>query len=204
VLHIGCIGETNEPLEERICALQEGRALHSRLKRVASEVVGIDSDRDAVALAVTAGFTEISWGDAENLPKAGVSKGDPFDVVVAGDVIEHLSRPGELLAGASTLVTDDGELIVTCPNAFGLPNYLRFLGGRFREGPDHVVTFTRFTLSNLFLRHGWSVVLINTGHEEQAERIVGPLFRLGKVALSRLPELGGTLIAVGRRSLVEA
>jgi len=203
VLHLGCIGETNEPLEVRIRAIREGWALHSRLTRVSGRIIGLDSDAVAVDHLRAIGNPEIFAVDAEDLSSSEVAGHGPFEVIVAGDIIEHLSCPGAFLDGARNVLADGGELIITCPNAFGLPNYLRFLAGRFHEGADHVLAFSRFSLSNLLRRHGWSVALLNTAHQERAERIVGPLFRWGRMALTRWPELGGTLVAVAKRSSPE-
>lgn len=41
---------------------------------------------------------------------------DHFDVIVAGDVLEHLRDPARVLADLTTLLTDDGRLVVSIPN----------------------------------------------------------------------------------------
>src|SRR5207248_4425866 len=53
VLHLGCIGETDCSLDEKLEAFRTGRALHPNLIRVASDVVGIDLNAAAVHLVRT-------------------------------------------------------------------------------------------------------------------------------------------------------
>jgi hypothetical protein len=54
--------------------------------------------------------------------------------VVSGDIIERLLNPSMMLDGIRTLCAADTRLIITTPNAFGMPNYCRFLLGKFKEG----------------------------------------------------------------------
>jgi 2-polyprenyl-3-methyl-5-hydroxy-6-metoxy-1,4-benzoquinol methylase len=61
-----------------------------------------------------------------------------FDVVVAGDIIEHLSNPGLMLDGIRSRLATNGRVIISTPNAFGVASWLRVLTGRFKEGAQHV------------------------------------------------------------------
>ena len=70
--------------------------------------------------------------DIERIP------GAPFDVIVAGDILEHMDGPGKALGNLRRFLEPTGHLVVSVPNAFGLPNYLRFLAGRFIDSPEHV------------------------------------------------------------------
>ena len=80
----------------------------------------------------------------------------PAQLVIAGEVIEHLDDPGAFLAGLQTLVAPGGQLVVTTPNAYGLFNVLASLARREINHPDHVMMFTWRTLTNLASRHGWA------------------------------------------------
>jgi 2-polyprenyl-3-methyl-5-hydroxy-6-metoxy-1,4-benzoquinol methylase len=91
-----------------------------------NEVVGIDVDRDALAEAAKLGVRTV-WADAQRrLPFSEES----FDVVVAGEVLEHLANPGALLAEAHRVLRPGGTLVGSIPNAFRLKSRLRFLFGR--------------------------------------------------------------------------
>jgi hypothetical protein len=87
-------------------------------------------------------------------------------------------------------------VIVTTPNAFGLPNYCRFLLGKFKEGEEHVVSFNSITLVQLLDRHGFKVIRLDTCFQPMAVGLHGRLFSLGKRALEWMPQLGGTLLAM--------
>ena len=85
-------------------------------------------------------------------------------------------------------------------NAFGLPNYLRFVTGRFREGAGHVAAQNKWTLTQLLGRHGFTVDGIWTSLDRipRAPR-KRRLYAVLALGLRALPELGGTLVVVAHR-----
>jgi SAM-dependent methyltransferase len=89
-------------------------------------VVGVDVDRAALAEAATLGIKTV-WADAQRpLP----FRDESFDVVVAGELLEHLADPQALLGEAWRVLRPGGTLVGSIPNAFRLKNRLRFLFGR--------------------------------------------------------------------------
>ena len=82
----------------------------------------------------------------------------PAEIVVAGEVIEHLDDPGSFLDGLHRLLAPGGQLILTTPNASGLLNGFAAMAGAEINHPDHVILFSWRTLTNLMARHGWEVV----------------------------------------------
>ncbi len=74
-----------------------------------------------------------------------------FDVIVAGEVIEHLVNPGRLLTNMRRHLKEDGVLIVTTPNPFYLHNFLHSMWSRKRVGwhPDHTSWFDPFVLQSM-------------------------------------------------------
>jgi SAM-dependent methyltransferase len=104
-----------------------------------NDVVGVDVDRDALAEAAKLGI-ETRWADVEQpLP----FEDESFDVVVAGELLEHVRDPGRLVAEARRLLRPGGRLVGSVPNAFRLMNRLRFLAGLPPErDPTHLHMFT--------------------------------------------------------------
>lgn len=190
VLHIGCVGFTDCTADEKV--LQAKGGLHYALSQV-SDCIGIDNDSETVDLLSARGvFSNIKVGDAESLhdlPDLGI-----FDVILASDIIEHLSNPGRMLDGVKQFMGPHSTLIVSCPNAFSLPSFVRFASGRFREGLQHVLSFNSINLAQLLFRHGFHVERAYTGYQSIAVDLNGPLFWITKPLLSAFPKYGGTLI----------
>lgn len=79
-----------------------------------------------------------------------------LDVVIAGEILEHVSNAGWLLA---QLYLYDRPIIVTVPNAFSIGglNYLR--KGIECVNGEHVAWYSYQTLRTLVRRHGFRVLL---------------------------------------------
>ena len=89
-------------------------------------VVGVDVDREALEEASELGI-ETVWADAQRrLPFPSES----FDVVVAGEVLEHLAAPQAFVDEALRVLRPGGTFVGSVPNSFRLKNRLLFLLGR--------------------------------------------------------------------------
>jgi len=110
----------------------------TRIYAEGNDVVGVDVDRDALAQAATLGI-ETLWADvSEALP---FPDGD-FDVVVAGELLEHVADPAAVVAEARRLLRAGGTFVGSVPNAFRLKNRLRFAAGLPPENdPTHLHMF---------------------------------------------------------------
>ena len=104
-----------------------------------NDVVGVDVDREALAEAAKLGI-ETRWADVdEPLPFEDTA----FDVVVAGELLEHVRDPEFLVGEARRLLRPGGTFVGSVPNAFRLKNRLRFLLGRKPEDdPTHLHMFS--------------------------------------------------------------
>jgi 2-polyprenyl-3-methyl-5-hydroxy-6-metoxy-1,4-benzoquinol methylase len=194
VLHLGCVGFSDLILEERARLVKQ--SLHWKLSQVA-DVVGVDYSAQVIDEYSRLGiFTNIVPGDVQELTKLPLR--GPFDVIIAGDIIEHLSNPGMMLDGIRPFCSADTRFIITTPNAFGLPNYCRFLLGKFKEGKEHVVSFNAITLLQLLDRHGFKVIHLYTCFQPISAGLYGRLFSFGKRALEWIPRLGGTLLVMAK------
>jgi 2-polyprenyl-3-methyl-5-hydroxy-6-metoxy-1,4-benzoquinol methylase len=142
--------------DEGLMAAKRARRawLHEVVAEAARECVGIDADADAVTRAQELGFTAhvADVEDAAALLALGL---EPVDVVVAGELIEHLDRPGAFVDAVGALLAPAGLLVLTTPNAHSLTNVLGAAVGREFVNPDHVAWYSWRTLATLLARHGW-------------------------------------------------
>lgn len=124
--------------------------VHALLKARASNVYGIDLVFDDAKMQPKDHYQKVSAEQA--------NFGKSFDVVFAGDVIEHLSNPGLFLDACKKLLSKEGRLIITTPNCFNLFNIIEKVK---KEEPtvnrDHVAYFNRKTITVLLGRAGLEV-----------------------------------------------
>ena len=153
VLHMGA---TDSPFTRE--AAETGILLHMKLRAVAKEVVGVDTDAEAVGhLRDNYGIVDIVVADAcAPLPPAISEK--KFDLILCCDVIEHVENPGAMLRTARAIAGAETQIVVTTVNAIGLKPFLRALLLR-RESvhPDHVSYYSLCTLGSLLARSGFEV-----------------------------------------------
>jgi SAM-dependent methyltransferase len=120
VLELGCYMQIT-PLLERICGYREVRgAYFGSLGRVDTKRVQFP-EREFVC--------QVDHFDAERdrFPYAD----GQFDLVIAGEVIEHLSYdPMHMLLEARRVLAEDGYLLVTTPNVGSVTSVAKTLDGR--------------------------------------------------------------------------
>lgn len=191
VLHLGCVGNTDLSPEERIRLAQN--SLHWKLTANA-DVVGVDYSAEVIEEYRRLGiFQNIVFGDVQRLEETELY--GIFDVIIAADIIEHVSNPGVILEGIKIFCNTESRVVITTPHAFGLPNFIRFLLGRFRDGNEHVVTFNFDNIQNLLRRHGYAIERFDTCFQAFANSN-GWLFPIGKRFFENIPKLGGTILLV--------
>jgi SAM-dependent methyltransferase len=112
-----------------------------------NDVVGVDVDRVALEQASERLGIETVWGDVEEgLP----FEDGRFDVVVAGELLEHLADPAAALASVDRVLAPGGRFVGSVPNAFRLKSRLRFAAGRHPEtDATHLQLFTPAALRAL-------------------------------------------------------
>ena len=128
--------------------------LHAHLNKTAASIAGIDLDEAGVERARREGFQAhaADCRDPDALRALGLEE---FDLVLAGEVIEHIDEPGAFLEGLHALAAPEGRLCVTTPNAYSAVNALAALVGVEVIHPDHIALYSWRTLTELLRRHGW-------------------------------------------------
>jgi 2-polyprenyl-3-methyl-5-hydroxy-6-metoxy-1,4-benzoquinol methylase len=124
-------------------------------------VVGVELD-PAAAEEARAVCEDVVVGDVESLELAFAPAS--FDVVLCGDVVEHLRDPGAALARLRPLLRTGGRLVLTTPNVANWALRLSLLGGRWSYTDrgildrTHTHLFTRKTLVETVTAAGYRVV----------------------------------------------
>lgn len=127
--------------------------LHKFLVERAGRVVGVDILPDAVERMKQQGYQAVC-ANAETL-----DLGETFDVVIAGDIIEHLDNLGQFLDQAAKHLSPEGVLLVTTPNPVTWVRLLRvLLKGQAGANKEHTCWFTEKVLRQLAERHSLRVV----------------------------------------------
>ena len=153
MLHLGC---TNYPYTEE--SIANGMLLHFQLQKVAGELTGIDSDQAGLdILRQSSAEARLYQADLEHLEQLELDS--KFDVIVGGEIIEHLSNPGLFLSGVKRFMGPGTELILTTVNAYCALRFfiygVRGKGGRNEPvHPDHVGYYSYKTLTLALERHG--------------------------------------------------
>ncbi|MBC7909940.1 MAG: methyltransferase domain-containing protein [Pyrinomonadaceae bacterium] len=155
VLHLGC---TNWPYTEG--ALADDCLLHLTLQKVTGELWGLDADQEGIEVLTKRGVKNIVRGDLEHLEDLELD--EKFDVIIAGEMIEHLSNPGLFLRGIKRFMRPDTKLVITTINAYGgfrmFYYALRGRGGRIEPvHPDHVSYYSYSTIRHLLSRENLAV-----------------------------------------------
>lgn len=151
VIHLGFVDETR--MDERV---EQGSWLHAQLGRVASELVGIDVSEPGVAAAAALGY-EVHAADCEDVASLAALALEPADLVLAGELVEHLTAPGRMLEAVRPLLREGGELVVTTVNAGTPTNVVAGLAGLELVNSDHVAWYSWWTGRTLLERHGWAL-----------------------------------------------
>lgn len=152
VLHLGC---TNYPYTAE--SIKNKMLLHHDLENIASDVWGMDSDEQGIEILKESGSKQLLLGDLEDL--ASLDLDEKFDVILAGEMIEHLNNPGLFLSGIKRFMHAETLLVLTTVNAYCGMRFVWYgLRGKRGENefvhPDHVAYYSYSTLKVLTERHG--------------------------------------------------
>ena len=114
-------------------------------------VKAFEHDLDALEMAREKGAYELQQG---TLPNGSFDYSDPFDLVVAFDVIEHIREDRESLTRLRSLLKGGGKMVMTVP-AFP------FLWSRHDETHHHFRRYTRAHLEKTLKDAGFEVEYIS-------------------------------------------
>jgi len=197
VLDLGCVEH-----ESQIEGKQDWW-LHSLIKARAKSVKGVDYEQAAVDQLRKKGY-DICVADVENM-----NLGEKYQVIMAGELFEHLTNHRSFLESVKRHLAPDGVFVASVPNANSL-NYFgqTLLFGHEVDAWDHASFFTPVTFTVMLRKCGFVPVAIILyqpreifHHTNQIHRITALCFNLIQQGVCRLrPSLSRGLIVVAQPS----
>lgn len=100
-----------------------GRRIRSRCQLL----VGIEKD------PITAEIARPFYDDLiiGSVTETNISWIEPFDLIILGDILEHLAEPGNYLKKIRSYLKDNGHILISVPNVANITVRLGLLIGRF-------------------------------------------------------------------------
>jgi len=139
------LGVVDHDVERALRA--DARWLHGQIEKVAAYLVGIDIDESSISKLRDAGHRTLC-ADAATL-----RLDETFDVVVCGDLIEHVTNPLDLLNTIAYHLGAGGRALISAPNPLSLARILNiWADGSTRVNPEHVFWFCPQTIYQLVSR----------------------------------------------------
>ena len=147
VLNVGCVGNaSNEFLQEEI-------------QKITRKVVGVDIDKPGLEKLKGRGYN-VFYGDVQDI---NFNLEKKFDVIVAGEIIEHVENAGIFLENMKKHLKNDKILIITTPNSREVTYQFNRVLGRIKseEGiidKTHVSVYSKQTLMQLLGRYNLELI----------------------------------------------
>lgn len=164
--------------------------LHGRLVEISKRVLGVDIQKEWVEKLKKIGY-DVVQGDVTT-----INLREKFDVIVAGELIEHLSNQGLFLENMKKHLKDEGLLILTTPNALQIPSYLMTYLRRERQKcrEEHICLHTSDTIKVLAEKHSFDIVELWYYFGRPSKK--GLKWRLAKIIFKFFPQFSPNLLAI--------
>jgi 2-polyprenyl-3-methyl-5-hydroxy-6-metoxy-1,4-benzoquinol methylase len=149
VLDLGCVQHTLE-------YANDPEWLHGQIAHQASSLTGVDYLEKESKELQKRGF------DIRIMNVETMELNEKFDVIVAGDIIEHLSNIGMFLESTVKHMHSESIFLVSTPNPVNILRFLRVLfSGKVGGNKEHTCWFTDKMLNQLAARYGLEPVEIS-------------------------------------------
>lgn len=145
VLHVGAAqARDKNPLDLLSGQNKTDLWLHSHISAVTTHCIGLDYNKEAVDFLRNAmNINNIFYADATSNASLNEALGDQrFDVIVLGEILEHLTCGGIALRALMKYLNTGGTFLITVPNLLSLRYLLSPLFAREGHDEDHVIGFT--------------------------------------------------------------
>lgn len=145
VLDVGCVAHDLDRTAKE-------NWLHARIASVAADCFGVDVLSPQIAELNRRGY-RIADHDL-SLGLGPLAAEAPYEVIVAGELIEHVTDLAMLFRTAAAALSERGELIITTPNPYAPERVRSGQLGIIWENVDHIVYAFPSGIAELAERHG--------------------------------------------------
>jgi 2-polyprenyl-3-methyl-5-hydroxy-6-metoxy-1,4-benzoquinol methylase len=126
--------------------------LHKHICKSAHKVLGVDYEKEEIKKLTRKGYNII----CQNVENLNLNR--KFDVIIAGELIEHLDNPGLFLDKVKSHLKKDGVLILTTPNSNSIINFIEVIVfGQVAINPEHKLWHNYSTLKQLLINKGFRI-----------------------------------------------
>jgi len=146
--------------------------LHGKLCHHSKTCLGVDILEQEVKVLAAQGYNVILWDLTD---KALPNK---FDLIIVGDVVEHLENPSALFRNLSHMLQPHGRIVISTPN----PWYVNVVVKNFKKGypftdsADHVGWYDASTLCEIASRTGLVLIKYSGVRTTGARTFFGRFF----------------------------
>jgi len=155
VLDVGCIGNINISSSDF-----PFNWFHYKLIKSAKEVIGLDINQPYIEFLKQSGYNIINIDlTSEILGSEMLMKLGKFQLIVMGELIEHISKPQVFFYNINNLLSKNGHILITTPNASSLSFVIGSLMRKKRVlSPQHVCIHSIETISTLLRTYNFTIV----------------------------------------------
>lgn len=148
VLDVGCTGKKADGHIPH-----PSTTLHHSIEPVCKSLLGVDIDAEGVRRMAEAGFRVI----CDDITSMNLEY--KFDLIIAGEIIEHLLNPGSALTNLGRHLKQNGKLVLTTSNPFYYRQQSKILRrGHIQVHRKHTAWYDPHTISAMLSGSGFTLV----------------------------------------------
>lgn len=155
IIDLGCA----DHLEVIDLKIRNNTWLHKRLCETAEFCLGIDINEKAIEYIKSLGYKDVLYCDILKDKELILSQNNNYDILVAGETLEHIDNPVLFLKTLRELYKENIDyLLISVPNAFAIKNFVSVFNHLEFINTDHRYYFTPYTLAKILVISGFTPI----------------------------------------------
>ncbi len=169
VLHLGFIQHAHLYID----LIKNGEWLHEKINEVTKNLIGLDYLKEEIKILRSEYGYECYYADVTKLEECELNK--KFDVIVCGELIEHVENAGLMLDGIKKFMHDNSVLIITTPNPWSKERMRLIKNGHLEIewiNSEHTCWYSYQTLKQLLERKQYIEILYSYYYCQSARDLI--------------------------------